>query len=122
MNDAILREIGEEQLKKDITPFKVGDEIEVALHIKEGDKSRIQKFTGIVISRRGIGISESFTVRRVSEGYGVERVFPLHSPNIAAIKVTKESVVLDRAKMYYIRKRIGKAASQVREKRFFAKK
>ena len=107
-----------EQVKNNHNPFKVGDEVSVSIRISENGKERIQVFTGIVISRKGSGITETFTVRRVVSGFGVERVFPLQSPNIAKIEVTKESVVLRSAKMYYLRNRIGKAASQVKEKRF----
>lgn len=114
----ILREVCEEQVKDNIVPFKVGDEVAVSIRVSESGKERIQVFTGIVISRRGAGINETFTVRRVVSGFGVERVFHLQSPRIAKIAVTKESVVLRSSKMYYLRKRIGKAASQVKEKRF----
>jgi large subunit ribosomal protein L19 len=122
ISHTILKEISAEQLKKDITPFKVGDDVSVAMRIREDNKERIQNFVGIVIARCGSGISETFTVRCVHGRFGMERVFQLHSPLVAEIKVTKESVVLDRAKAYYLRKRIGKAANQVREKRFYTKK
>lgn len=118
MSDSILREICEEHVNGNIVPFKVGDEVAVSIRVSESGKERIQVFTGIVISRRGAGINETFTVRRVVSGFGVERVFHLQSPRIAKIAVTKESVVLRSSKMYYLRKRIGKAASQVKEKRF----
>ena len=120
--NAILKEIVAEQLKKNVPSFKVGDEISVAVRIQEDNKERIQNFVGIVIARRGSGISETFTVRCVHGRFGIERVFHLHSPLVTEIKVTKESVVLDRAKAYYLRKRVGKAANQVREKRFYTKK
>ena len=122
MSQAILNEVTAEQVKNNHNPFKVGDEVSVSIRISENGKERIQVFTGIVISRKGSGITETFTVRRVVSGFGVERVFPLQSPNIAKIEVTKESVVLRSAKMYYLRNRIGKAASQVKEKRFAATK
>ena len=122
MSKAILNEVTAEQVKNNHNPFKVGDEVSVSIRISENGKERIQVFTGIVISRKGSGITETFTVRRVVSGFGVERVFPLQSPNIAKIEVTKESVVLRSAKMYYLRNRIGKAASQVKEKRFAATK
>ena len=122
MSQAILNEVTAEQVKNNHNPFKVGDEVSVSIRVSEKGKERIQVFTGIVISRKGSGITETFTVRRVVSGFGVERVFPLQSPNIAKIEVTKESVVLRSAKMYYLRNRIGKAASQVKEKRFAATK
>lgn len=121
MNENFLKEIVADQQKKEIPSFKVGDELSVSIRIQEGGKERLQKFVGIVIARKGSGISETFTVRRATDGIGVERIFPLHSPNIANLKVIKESVVSDKAKMYYMRKRSGKAANQVREKRFFEK-
>ena len=120
MSQAILQELNKEQIKKDRNYFKVGDEVSVYIRIREGEKERIQIFTGIVIARKGSGISETFTVRRVASGYGVERVFPLHSPIIEKIVVTKESIVLRSSKMYYLRKRIGKEASKVQEKRLAA--
>lgn len=122
MSQAILNEVTAEQVKNNHNPFKVGDEVSLSIRVSENGKERIQVFTGIVISRKGSGITETFTVRRVVSGFGVERVFPLQSPNIAKIEVTKESVVLRSAKMYYLRNRIGKAASQVKEKRFAATK
>ena len=118
MSQAILKEVTADQVKNNHNPFKVGDEVAVSIRISENGKERVQVFTGIVISRRGSGITETFTVRRVVAGFGVERVFPLQSPNVVKIEVTKESVVLRSAKMYYLRGRIGKAASQVKEKRF----
>lgn len=122
MSQAILNEVTADQVKNIHNPFKVGDEVSVSIRVSENGKERIQVFTGIVISRKGSGITETFTVRRVVSGFGVERVFPLQSPNIAKIEVTKESIVLRSAKMYYLRGRIGKAASQVKEKRFAATK
>ncbi|MBU1853339.1 MAG: 50S ribosomal protein L19 [Candidatus Omnitrophica bacterium] len=94
-------------MKKDITNFNVGDTVKVFVKIKEGDKTRIQAFEGIVIAKKGSGLRESFTVRRISYGEGVERVFQLHSPLIDSISVEKKGKV-KRAKLYYIRKRIGK--------------
>jgi large subunit ribosomal protein L19 len=88
--------------------FGVGDTVDVAVKIPEGDKERIQLFTGTVIRRRGAGLSETFTVRRIVQGEGVERVFPLHSPKIAWVKVQRRGEVR-RAKLYYLRKRVGKA-------------
>lgn len=113
----ILSDVSREQLKSDRDHFKVGDGVRVHVKVREGNKERIQVFSGIVICRKGSGIHETFTVRRISYGHGVERVFPLHSPNIAKIELDRESVVM-RARMYYIRDRIGKKATQVKEKRF----
>ncbi len=113
---AIVKEITKDQLKSDRGNFKVGDAVRVHTRVREGDKERIQIFSGIVLARRGSGIQESFTVRRISYGEGVERVFPVHSPNIEKIEVERESVVL-RARMYYMRDRIGKEAMKVKEKR-----
>ena len=101
----------EDQLvvKKSLPAFKAGDTITVNYKIKEGDKERIQQYTGVVIQRRGAGASASFTVRKISNGIGVERVFPTHSPFIESIEVNKEGVVR-RARIYYIRNAKGKKA------------
>lgn len=112
----IISEITQDQLKPDRAHFKVGDGVRVHTRVREGDKERIQIFAGIVISRKGAGIEESFTVRRIASGVGVERVFPVHSPNIEKIEVDRESVTM-RARMYYMRDRVGKRASLVKEKR-----
>ncbi|MBN1404784.1 MAG: 50S ribosomal protein L19 [Opitutales bacterium] len=112
----IIDEITSEQLQPGREAFKVGDGVRVHTRVREGDKERIQVFAGIVIARKGHGIHESFTVRRVTSGEGVERVFPVHSPNIEKVEVDRESVTM-RARMYYLRDRIGKAANKVREKR-----
>lgn len=111
----VLDKIEAEQLKKDITKFAVGDTIKVHTRVIEGDKERIQVYAGIVIGRQGTGINEAFTVRRVSYGEGVERVFPLHSPRIAKIEVEKRGSVR-RAKLNYLRSRKGKSATTVKEK------
>ncbi len=103
-----------EQIKTEVTKFGIGDGVKVYVRIKEGDKERIQLFEGTVIARHGGGISESFTVRRVSYGVGVEKTFPLHSPNVSKIEVVREAKVR-RAKLYYLRDRVGKAA-KVKEK------
>jgi large subunit ribosomal protein L19 len=95
-------------------PFKVGDTIKVYSRIKEADRERVQMFSGIVINKQGRGIAETFTVRRISYGEGVERVFPLHSPFIQKIEVERAGNV-HRAKLYYLRKRIGKTATKVAE-------
>jgi len=104
----------EEGYKKEIPPFKIGDTVSVSMKIKEGEKERIQIFTGIVIGRRGGGTRETFMVRKISYGIGVEKVFPIHSPLIEKIKVVKQGVV-KRAKLYYLRGKKGKAA-KVKEK------
>jgi large subunit ribosomal protein L19 len=110
----IIREITKKQLIDGRDNFKVGDGVRVHVKVREGDKERIQIFSGIVIAKKHGGISETFTVRRVVAGEGVERIFPLHSPNIAKIEVDRESVVM-RAKLYYLRGRIGKEAMKVKE-------
>ncbi len=107
MNKADLIVSG--QLKEDIPDFKAGDTVAVHVKVIEGDKERIQIFKGVVLQRRGAGINETFTVRKVSDGVGVERVFPLHSPRIAKIEVVKRGRVR-RAKIFYLRKLAGKAA------------
>jgi large subunit ribosomal protein L19 len=107
-----------EQMKKNIPPFKPGDTVKVHVKIVEGDKSRIQAFQGVVIARQNGGIRESFTVRKISNGIGVERVFPLHSPSLNAIEVITRGHVR-RAKLYYLRKLRGKAA-RIREKKYVA--
>jgi large subunit ribosomal protein L19 len=106
----IIDKISEEQCKKDGIPaFRIGDTLRIHVKIKEGDKERVQVFTGTVIARDGTGSTETFTVRRVSYGEGVERVFPLHSPNIAQIDIERQGKVR-RAKLYYLRGRTGKKA------------
>jgi large subunit ribosomal protein L19 len=99
------------QLRKDIPEFKSGDTVNVHVKVKEGDKERIQEFQGMVIARRGAGINATFTVRKISDGVGVERIFPLHSPRIAKIERLKEGKAR-RAKLYYVRKLAAKAVSQ----------
>lgn len=110
----IIDAIEKEQLKPDLTSFKVGDGVRVHTKVKEGDKERIQIFAGIVIGRKGRGINETFTVRRISYGEGVERVFPVHSPRIAKVEVEKSGKAR-RAKLNYLRDRKGKEATAVRE-------
>ena len=105
----IVDKIRNEQLKADVADFAVGDTVKVFVKIVEGDNERIQLFTGTVIARRGAGVEETFTVRRVSAGEGVERVFPLHSPRIDHIEVVRSGRVR-RAKLYYLRDKVGKAA------------
>ena len=121
MSEAILKEITKDQLKEDRAAFKVGDGVRVHLKVIEGSKTRIQIFPGIVICRKGSGVEETFTVRRIASGVGVEKVFPVHSPTIEKIEIDRESVTM-RARMYYMRDRIGKAANQVKEKRLFESK
>jgi len=111
----VLDKIEAEQRKKDVTKFAVGDTVKVHTRVIEGDKERIQIYAGIVIGRKGTGVNENFTVRRVSYGEGVERVFPLHSPRIAKIEVEKKGAVR-RAKLNYLRTRKGKSATTVKEK------
>ncbi len=110
----------EEGFKKEIPDFKIGDTVSVSMKIKEGEKERIQVFTGVVIARKGGGIRETFMVRKISYGVGVEKIFPLHSPLIDNIKVAKHGVVR-RAKLYYLRDKKGKAA-KVKEKVYIKKK
>ncbi len=111
----ILDKIEAEQLKKEVTKFGVGDTVKVHTRVIEGDKERIHIYAGIVIGRKGTGVNENFTVRRVSYGEGVERVFPLHSPRIAKIEVEKKGAVR-RARLNYLRSRKGKSATTVKEK------
>ncbi|MDN3513095.1 MAG: 50S ribosomal protein L19 [Candidatus Brocadia sp.] len=103
----IIDVIEKEQMKKAIQLFSVGDQVDVSVKIVEGDKERIQVFSGVVIARNGGGLKETFTVRRIVQGEGVERVFPVHSPKIVDIKVIKSGKVR-RAKLYYMRKRTSK--------------
>ncbi|MFT3828982.1 MAG: 50S ribosomal protein L19 [Opitutaceae bacterium] len=112
----IIKEITAPQLKNDIPAFKVGDGVRVHTKVREGDKERIQVYSGIVIARKGHGIHETFTVRRISYGEGVERVFPVNSPMIEKIEIERESQPM-RARLYYLRDRVGKKAVQVKEKR-----
>jgi large subunit ribosomal protein L19 len=111
----IIKEVTASQLKSDIPPFKVGDGVRVHTKVREGDKERVQIFSGIVIARKGSGIHETFTVRRISYGEGVERVFPVNSPNIEAIEIELESEPM-KARLYYLRNRTGKAAVAVNVK------
>jgi len=112
---SIIEKIESEQLKKDLTEFKVGDTVKVHTRVVEGDKERIQIYSGIVIGRKGVGLNANFTVRRVSYGEGVERVFPLHSPRIAKVEVERKGSVR-RAKLNFLRDRKGKSATTVKEK------
>ena len=104
-----------EQLKPELPKFEIGDTVRVHNKIKEGEKERIQLFEGTVIARHGGGVSETFTVRRVHNGYGVEKTFPLHSPNVEKVDVIRRGAVR-RAKLYYLRDKIGKKNAKVKEK------
>ena len=109
MNLKLVDEITKSQLRTDLPNFSSGDEVKVSVRIIEGNKQRIQNFQGVVISRRGGGISATFTVRKMSSGIGVERTFPVHSPSIASIEVVRRGKVR-RNKITYIRQRSGKSA------------
>src|SRR5262245_2486141 len=115
MNQALLNKIEAEQFRKDRIDFNVGDTVRVHTKVIEGDKERIQVFTGVVIGMRGHGLNSTFTVRRISYGEGVERVFPLHSPRVEKVEVERKGNVR-RAKLTYLRKRVGKGATLVKEK------
>src|SRR5438309_9172849 len=115
MRNRLLTLVEDTNLKKDVPDFRVGDQVDVHQRILEGQKERVQVFSGVVIARRGDGMRESFTVRRIVQGEGVERVFPIHSPRIAKIEVKRTGKVR-RAKLYYLRDRVGKA-TRLRERR-----
>ncbi len=115
MNQALLDKIQSEQFRKDDAKFGVGDSVKVHTKVVEGDKERIQIFAGVVIGKRGRGLNETFTVRRISYGEGVERIFTLHSPRVDKIEVERQGSVR-RAKLTYLRKRLGKGATLVKEK------
>ena len=105
----IIRELEKEQLKSDITPFNVGDTIRVYAKVVEGSRERLQMFEGVVIKRQNGGIRETFTVRRIASGVGVERTWPSHSPRVDRIEVVRRGIVR-RAKLFYLRDKVGKAA------------
>src|SRR6202041_3651770 len=107
MNQILQKKIESEQFRKDDAKFNVGDSVKVHTKVVEGDKERIQIFAGVVMGRRGHGLNETFTVRRISYGEGVERVFPLHSPRVDKVEVERKGSVR-RAKLTYLRKRLGK--------------
>ncbi|WP_295785535.1 MULTISPECIES: 50S ribosomal protein L19 [Veillonella] len=111
----IINVIEQEQLRADIPAFRAGDTVRVHVKVVEGTRERIQAFEGLVINRQGGSVRETFTVRRIASGVGVERTFPLHSPRLAKIEVMRRGVVR-RAKLYYLRNLTGKAA-RIREKR-----
>jgi large subunit ribosomal protein L19 len=108
---AIVRQEG---LKTDLPPFRPGDTVKVMVRVREGDKERLQAFEGICVARKRAGISATFTVRKVSAGVGVERIFPLHSPNVASIEIMRKGKVR-RAKLYYLRRLTGKS-TRIKEK------
>ena len=115
MSQALFDKIEAEQYRKNLVDFNVGDSVRVHTKVVEGDKERIQVFAGVVIGRRGHSLNATFTVRRISYGEGVERVFPLHSPRIDKIEIERKGEVR-RAKLTYLRQRIGKGAMLVKEK------
>lgn len=110
-----IKDLEARYMKKDIPAFDIGDTIDVHFNIKEENKTRIQVFSGIVIGKKGVGVNKNFTVRRISYGEGVERVFPLNSPLISKIVIKKKGRVR-RSKLYYLRSKKGKKATKVREK------
>ena len=112
---AKMSDVQREGLRTDLPDFLPGDTVRVQVRVREGEKERLQAFEGVCIGRRGAGISETFTVRKISAGVGVERIFPLHSPSIASIDLVRRGRVR-RAKLYYLRNLSGKAA-RIREKR-----
>jgi large subunit ribosomal protein L19 len=116
MSHGIVKEIEQQFMKKEVPQFRVGDTVDVATRIVEGDKERLQTFSGTVIMRKGSGITETFTVRRIVNNEGVERIFPVHSPLIASITV-KRSGQTRRAKLFYLRDRVGKATRLSEEKK-----
>jgi large subunit ribosomal protein L19 len=115
MKNRLLTLVEEAASKKDVSIFEIGDTVDVHVRILEGTKERVQIFSGVVISRRGSGMREMFTVRRIVQSEGVERIFPLHSPKIAKIEVKRTGRVR-RAKLYYLRDRVGKA-TRLRERK-----
>lgn len=115
MKNRFLALIEDTGIKKDIPDFQIGDQVDVHQRILEGTKERVQVFSGVVIARRGDGMRETFTVRRIVQGEGVERIFPLHSPKIAKIDIKRTGRVR-RAKLYYLRQRVGKA-TRLRERK-----
>lgn len=110
----IIRSLEQEQLRTDLPVLSIGDYVKVHLKVKEGNRERIQVFEGTVIAKKGSGLKETFTVRRVSYGVGVERILPVHSPKISKIEVVRKGKVR-RAKLYFLRQRVGKA-SRIKEK------
>ena len=115
MNQALLDKIESEQYRKEKAVFNVGDSVKVHTKVVEGDKERIQIFSGVVIGKRGRGLNETFTVRRISYGEGVERIFPVNSPRVDKVEVERKGAVR-RAKLTFLRGRLGKGATLVKEK------
>lgn len=120
MKNKYIAAVEEANMKKEVPEFEVGDTVSVGVKIVEGNKERVQPFIGVVIGRRGSGMTESFTVRRIVNNEGVERIFPLHSPRITGIEVQRHGKTR-RAKLYYLRDRVGKSR-RLRERRVFKKK
>ena len=116
----IIKMIEQEQIRKDLPVLEIGDYVKVSLHIKEGTRERVQIFEGTVTAKKGSGLSETFKVRRISYGVGVEKTFPVNSPKISGIEVVRKGKVR-RAKLYYLRDRVGKAA-KVTEKIVYSNK
>ena len=114
MNSSLIESVEKPHLKSKVPSFNVGDTVDVSVRIVEGEKKRIQVFSGTVIARKGIGINATFTVRRIVNNEGVERIFPIHSPSVVAVDV-KRSGVIRRSKLYFLRERTGKAV-RLREK------
>ena len=104
-----LKYMAQDSLKAELPQFNIGDTVRVGVKIKEGDRERVQAFEGTVIAKKHGGVAETFTVRRLSHGVGVERVFPMHSPNVASVEIIRKGKVR-RSKLYYLRDRVGKAA------------
>src|SRR5262249_1071399 len=115
MQNRLMQIVEDAQLKKDAGEFRIGDQVDVHQRILEGEKERIQIFTGVVIARKGSGLRETFVVRRIVQGEGVERTFPVHSPKIAKVEVKRTGAVR-RAKLYSLRDRVGKA-TRLRERK-----
>ena len=111
-----LKQISNSSLKSEAPVINVGDTVKVSVNIREGERERIQMFEGTVIAKKGSGVAETFTVRRVSYGVGIERVFPVHSPNVVDVKVVRYGKVR-RSKLYYLRDRVGKAAKVKKKKK-----
>ncbi len=110
-----LAVVQQEGLRADLPPFRSGDTVKVMVRVREGDKERLQAFEGICIARKGAGVSATFTVRKISAGVGVERIFPLHSPNVSSVELLRRGKVR-RAKLYYLRRLAGKS-TRIREKK-----
>lgn len=112
----IIKSIERNQMRADIVPFAIGDQVKVHVKVVEGTKERVQVYEGVVTRRHNAGVSSTFTVRKISSGIGVERIFPLHSPMLGKVEVIRHGKVR-KSKLYYLRERTGKAA-RIKEKRF----